>query len=108
MSVFFIAEIKITDAAWVQDYAAEVHKIVAWHGGKYLSRSGNISSIEGAKKDANLIALIQFPGEAELRGFVNDPAYQPYIGSRRAGSISQITMIDDTDLAGTISYLKKA
>lgn len=107
MSVFFIAEIKVTDASWIPDYAAEVHKLVARHGGRYLSRSGNITSIEGAEKDASLIALIQFPGEARLRAFLSDPAYQPYIASRQAGSVSQFTMLDDTDIAGTIPYLTK-
>ena len=41
MSVFLIAEIKVTDDSWVADYAAKVHPIVEKHGVKYLSRSGN-------------------------------------------------------------------
>ncbi|MDP6096246.1 MAG: DUF1330 domain-containing protein, partial [Gammaproteobacteria bacterium] len=47
MSVFLIGDIKITDDSWVPDYASNVHNIVAKHGGKYLSRSGNISTLEG-------------------------------------------------------------
>ena len=33
MSVFLIAEIKVTDDNWVADYAANVHPIVEKHGG---------------------------------------------------------------------------
>ena len=47
MSVFLIAEIKVTDDSWVADYAAKVHPIVEKHGGKYLSRSGNVTVLEG-------------------------------------------------------------
>ena len=108
MSVFLIAEIKITDPAWVPDYAANVHNLVAKHGGKYLSRSGNITRMEGAEKDCSLIAVMQFPSRSELEAFVNDPAYQPYAKARQAGSHSQFYMIDDTDLAGTVPYLKAA
>ena len=40
--------------------------------------------------------------------FVNDPEYQPYVKARQAGSVSQFYMIDDTDLAGTVTYLPAA
>jgi uncharacterized protein (DUF1330 family) len=108
MSTFLIAEIKITNDAWVPEYAANVHNLVAKQGGKYLSRSGNITPLEGARKDCTLIAIIQFPTKAALEAFVNDPAYQPYLKARQAGSISQFSMIDDTDIAGTVPYLKAA
>ncbi len=35
MSVFLIADIKVTDDSWVPDYAASVHNLVKKHGGKY-------------------------------------------------------------------------
>ncbi|MGI9370224.1 MAG: DUF1330 domain-containing protein, partial [Ruegeria sp.] len=50
-----IADLKVTDDAWIPDYAAKVHDIVAKHGGKYLSRSGNIDTIEGEGLDTTLI-----------------------------------------------------
>ena len=61
MSVFVIADIKVTDDGWVPEYAGNVHTIVEKHGGKYLSRSGNISTLEGEEKDSTLIAIIEFP-----------------------------------------------
>jgi uncharacterized protein (DUF1330 family) len=108
MTTFLIAEIKITNDAWVPDYAANVHSLVAKQGGKYLSRSGNITPLEGAQKDCTLIAIIQFPSKAAAEAFVSDPAYQPYLKARQAGSVSQFYMIDDTDIAGTVPYLKAA
>jgi len=108
MSVFLIAEIKITDDSWVPAYAANVHKLVEKQGGTYLSRSGNITSIEGAKKDSTLVAIMQFPSKNALEAFVNAPDYQPFAKARRAGSNSQFYMIDDSDMAGTIPYLAAA
>ena len=40
MTVFVIADIQVTDGAWVPAYAANVHDIVHRHGGRYLARSG--------------------------------------------------------------------
>lgn len=107
MSVFLIADIKVTNDGWVPEYAANVHKLVEKHGGKYLSRSGNITALEGEQRDSTLIALLQFPSAEALRDFVNDPEYEPYARSRQAGSASRFFWIDDTDIAGAIPYLPK-
>jgi uncharacterized protein (DUF1330 family) len=108
MTVFLIADVKVTDDAWIPDYAARVHDIVGKHGGKYLSRSGNIDTIEGDGLDTTLIALIQFPSREALDAFVNDPEYEPFAKARQAGSVSRFHVIDDTDLARAIPYLPAA
>ena len=107
MAAFLIADVKVTDDSWVPDYAAKVHDIAAKHGGKYLSRSGNIKTIEGEGLDTTLIALIQFPSMEALEAFAADPEYAPYADARQKGSVSRFHVIDDTDLAGAIPYLPK-
>jgi len=106
MSVFLVADIKISNDAWVPEYANNVHKLVEKQGGRYLSRSGNITTLEGPDKDSTLVAIMQFPTKSALIAFVSDPVYQPYVKARQAGSISNFYMIDDTDIAGTVPYLK--
>lgn len=106
MSVYLIADIEITDDSWVPDYAASAHRIVERHGGRYLSRSGHISTIEGQGPESSLIAIIEFPSRAALDAFVADPDYAPHAAARQAGAKSVFRVIDDTDLAGTIPYLR--
>ena len=108
MTVFLIADVKVTDDAWIPEYATKVHDIVAKHGGKYLSRSGNIETIEGEGLDTTLVALIQFPSREALDAFASDPEYAPFGEARQAGSVSSFHVIDDTDLAGAIPYLPAA
>jgi len=107
MTVYLIADVKVTDDEWVPSYAASVHDIVQKHGGKYLSRSGNVKTLEGKPLDTTLIALLQFPSAEAAEAFVNDPEYAPHAAARQAGSESRFQLIDDTDLAGTIPYLPK-
>jgi len=107
MTAFLIADVKVTDDAWVPDYAASVHEIVHKHGGKYLARSGNVTTVEGNPLDTTLIAIIAFPSAKHARDFVADPAYVPHLKARRDGSESRFQLIDDSDVAGTISYLSK-
>ena len=107
MTVYVIADIKVTDDGWVPAYAASVHDIVHKHGGKYLARSGNVKTLEGKPLDTTLIALLQFPSAEAVQAFATDPDYARYAAARQAGSESRLQLIDDTDLARTIPYLPK-
>ena len=108
MTAFLIADIKVTNDKWIPEYAASVHEIVHKHGGKYLSRSGNVKTLEGGPSDTSLIAIMAFPSTKNAEAFVADPAYAPYATARQGGSESRFQLIDDSDAAGTISYLTKA
>lgn len=107
MAVYLIGAVEITDESWVSGYATNVHDIVHKHGGKYLSRSGNITHVEGEPSNASLIALVEFPTMDDAQAFLNDPDYEEFRKSRMEGSISTVHVIDDSDAAGTIPYLEK-
>ncbi|GGK59040.1 DUF1330 domain-containing protein [Amphritea balenae] len=107
MTVYVIADVEVTDDAWIPEYAQKVHDIVHKHGGKYLARSADVEVLEGEPLPTTLIALLTFPDAESARAFAADPQYAPYGSSRQAGSNSRFQMIDDTDVAGTIPYLEK-
>ena len=107
MTAYLIADVKVTDDAWIPEYAEKVHDIVHKHGGKYLSRSGSITNVEGEPLDTTLIALLEFPSVETALAFINDPDYAPFAKARQDGTVSKFNIIDDTDLAGTIPYLGK-
>ena len=107
MSVYVIAEIKVTDNQWIPAYAEKVHGLVHKHGGRYLARSGNLTTLEGTPRASSLVAIMSFPSPKEAQGFVSDPAYAPFAAARKQGSESHFMLIDDTDVAGTIDYLPK-
>lgn len=107
MPVYLVSNVKAKSQDWIPEYAQKVHGIAAKHGGKYLSRSGNITAIEGERPNATIVALMQFPSMDDLQGFINDPDYAPYAKARQDGTDSILYAIDDTDLAGTIPELPK-
>ena len=105
MTAYLIANVKVTDDVWIPDYAAKVHDILAKHGGKYLSRSANITALEGTPPDADVIAIIEFPSVDAARALADDPDYAPFAKARQASSISMLVVVDDTDATGGIPYL---
>jgi uncharacterized protein (DUF1330 family) len=107
MTAYLIADIKVTDDGWVPEYATMAHEFVHKHGGRYLSRSGNVKTVEGKPLDTSLIAIMAFPSATAAEAFISDPGYAPLVDARRAGSESRFQLIDDTDLAGTIPYLRR-
>jgi len=105
MAHFLVAQLTVNDDSWIPEYAAKVHEIVHRHGGKYLTRSGNITTLEGEESTLSLVAIIEFPTGDALHAFVNDPEYAPYAKARQDGTDSHFIAIDATDVAGTIPYL---
>lgn len=105
MKIYVIADIKVTNDSWIPEYAANVHDIVHKHGGKYLTRTSNIKTVEGEPLDTTLIALIEFPTAEAFAAFAGDADYAPYAEARQAGSICRFHVLDSCDVAGTIPYL---
>ena len=105
MAHFLIAQVKVNDDSWIPEYAANVHDIVHRHGGRYLSRSGSIETLEGPESTASLVAVIEFPTADAMHAFLKDPDYAPYAKARQDGTDSHFIAIDDTDVAGSIPYL---
>jgi uncharacterized protein (DUF1330 family) len=108
MPHYLIAQVKITDDSWIPEYAAKVPDIIHRHGGSYLSRSANITRVEGDQSDLDLVAIVEFPDMESLRAFVSDPDYEPFRAARQNGAHSQLFAIDSTDVAGAIDYLAPA
>ena len=108
MPCYLIADVIVNDDSWIPAYAEKVHDIVAKHGGKYLSRSANITTMEGSGRDTTLIALIEFPSMDAVEAFAADPEYAPFGKARQDGTDSWFRVIDDTDAAGSIPYLPSA
>lgn len=105
MRIFLITDIKIVNDEWFPAYAENAHEIVHTHGGRYLSRSGNITTVEGEGLDISLFAFIEFPSMQHSESFAHNPEYAPYATARQVGSISRFHISDSSDLAGTIPYL---
>lgn len=108
VSAYLIAQVKVNDDNWIPEFAAKVHDFVHRHGGKYLTRSTNVTTIEGDASGSDLIAIIEFPDVDAIRAFAKDPGYARFAAARQAGTVSCLESVDAVDAAGTIPYLEKA
>lgn len=97
MAYYASVSVAPTSEDWIPGYLAEVTPLVAKHGGKYLARTASHERLEGAGDSPGLQVLIEWPSKDAAEAFYNDPAYQPHLQSRLAGSESNFFLIEGKD-----------
>jgi uncharacterized protein (DUF1330 family) len=100
MKYYAVAEIEITDPAWVPDYVAEVTGIVEEHGGRYLTRTSKAEAIEGDRQPPQISLIIEWPSEEAAKAFYDSDVYRPHREARKAGSHGQFFLVAGEDVNG--------
>ena len=75
-AAYFILTHTITDTEkYSSEYVPLVLPFIAKYGGQVLAATFKAEPLQGSPADG--VVVIRFPSEEALRGFVNDPEYQP-------------------------------
>ncbi|MEM6967663.1 MAG: DUF1330 domain-containing protein [Bacteroidota bacterium] len=97
MTYYSVLDVTPKTQDWIPDYLPTANKLIAEHGGKYLARTANHEQIEGAKKEAGLRIIIEWPSKEAAQAFMDDPAYAPHLKARTEGSESHHYLIEAKD-----------
>ena len=101
MKYYTVAEIEITEQAWVRDYVANVTKLIERHGGRYLARTSNVVRIEGERKLPQLFLIIEWPSKEIADTLYESEEYKPYLKSRLAGAKNELVLVAGEDITKT-------
>jgi uncharacterized protein (DUF1330 family) len=100
MKYYSVAEMRITDRAWVASYVQNVTPMVERYGGRYLARTSNIERWEGQREPLGTSLLIEWPSREAALAFYESDEYRPYREARMAGGINEFALIPGEDVAG--------
>ena len=76
MTAYFILTHTITDMErYRSEYIPQVLPFIAKYEGEILVASPDAEPLQG--KPEKSVVVLRFPSEEAVRGFVNDPEYQP-------------------------------
>jgi len=76
MSAYFILTHTITDPdKYRNEYVPQVIPFIAKYDGEIVVASPDAEPLQGSP--AKGVVVLRFPSEEAVRGFVNDPEYQP-------------------------------
>ena len=100
MKCYAVAEIDVTDPAWVREYAAVVTPMVERYGGRYLARTPQVSRIEGAREPAQTFLIIEWPSREAADAFYESEEYRPLRERRRQGARNEFVLVAGEDVMG--------
>lgn len=98
MKHYAVAELDVTDPAWVRDYVTDVTPMVQRRGGRYLARSASIERIEGDKPLPQVLLIIEWPSKQAADEFYDSDEYRPYREARRAGARNEFVLVSGEDV----------
>jgi uncharacterized protein (DUF1330 family) len=85
MTIYVIAQLKMTDRAAYDRYQARFFDVFRKFSGRLLSADENPTVLEGAW-DRDKLVLISFPDEAAYRAWADSPEYLEISKERKAGA----------------------
>lgn len=100
MRYYAVAQMDITDPAWIRDYVANVTPMVERHGGRYLARTGQIERAEGERPVPQFMVLIEWPSKEVADAFYESEEYRPHREARGAGAVNDFLLVAGEDVNG--------
>jgi uncharacterized protein (DUF1330 family) len=97
VNYYAVAEIEVTDPAWVREYVTNVTSIVEARGGRYLARTPRIEKLEGERRAPGVLLIIEWPSKQAADEFYESADYAPYRRSRELGSNSEVLLVAGED-----------
>ena len=94
MPAFLIADETISDPDLFEDYKRRVLPLIEKHGGRFLSRGGDVHVLECGKDwRPGRMVIIEFPDLAALEAWYDDPAYAPVLAIRQRAAASTLVAL---------------
>jgi uncharacterized protein (DUF1330 family) len=92
MSVYAIAQLKITDRAAYDRYQAKFMGVMKHYQGRVLAADEEPQVIEG-KWDRDRVVLLSFPDEKAFREWAESAEYQEIAKERKTGSEAVVLLV---------------
>ena len=93
MPAYIIAEVEITNPAEYDRYRPLAGATVAQYGGKFVSRGGNVTLLEG-EAEPKRIVVIEFADATAARRWYDSPEYQEALKIRLAASNGRVMLVE--------------
>jgi uncharacterized protein (DUF1330 family) len=100
MKHYTVAQIDVTDTAWVRQYVSQVTGMVERAGGRYLARTTAVDKLEGDRPAPQLVLLIEWPDRQAADRFYDSEEYSEHKRRRLAGARNETLVVAGEDVNG--------
>ena len=91
MPAYVISMMSIHDPKTYKKYTDRTPPIVKRHGGKFLTRGGDVTTLEGESYKDRMV-ILEFPSKQSVLNWMADPEYQNAMTFRHASSEARILL----------------
>jgi uncharacterized protein (DUF1330 family) len=96
MKAYVVVQERVNDQAMFDAYRKEVPATIAAHGGRFLSRGGGLSVVEGEWPLPRLV-IIEFPSRAAAEAWYRSPEYQKILPLRLKSATGNFVIADGVE-----------
>ena len=89
MAAYVVSMMSIHDPKTYKKYTDLTPPIVKRHGGKFLTRGEDVTTLEGEPYQ-NRMVILEFPSKQSVLDWMADPEYQEAMNFRHAASEARI------------------
>lgn len=93
MSAYLICMVRVEDPETYKRYAARTPDLVHKHGGRFLVRGGEVTTLEGPEFKDRLVVL-EFPSKEAIEKFHASDEYQEVMKIRQSSSESTFLAVE--------------
>ncbi len=94
MPAYVVAMINVHDPETYREYTARTPATLAKHGGRFVTRGGAVTALEGDGFDARMV-ILEFPDKASAEAWYADPEYVRARTFRHAASTAQLFVLQE-------------
>lgn len=96
MAAYLLAQVEVHDMQQYRQYTAQTPAIIEKYGGRFLTRGGEVVTLEG-EGPTNRIVLIEFPSLQTVLDFYNSGEYQEVKQLRLPAATASFLALDGVD-----------
>ena len=93
MPAYVVSEIDVTDPVKYEDYKRLVPATLAQYGGRFLTRGGATTTVEGDWTPKRIVVL-EFPSTAQAHAWYASPEYTHARAARAGASDAKILIVE--------------
>lgn len=93
MPAYMVATVDVTDPVQYENYKALAPIAIKKYGGRYLTRGGDMETLEGPEQTMRVV-LVEYPDMETARAFYNSPEYQKARDAREGAATGQFVILD--------------
>lgn len=94
MPAYVVSMMTINDPDTYRQYTDRTPPLVRKYGGRFLTRGEAFTCVEGQPYDGRLV-ILEFPSQADVEAWYNDPEYQEAMTFRQAASTMHYLLLQE-------------